>query len=303
MDRNNPFFRQVELLISVLPFVAKQACFALKGGTAINLFVRNLPRLSIDIDLAYIEIQDRYTSLKLIDNALREMAKDVETKLGMKARPVSQSGTDKIVKLNIAQGTTTVKIEVSPVMRGSVFDSELNAVSEKVQDLFGFVEMQLLNFDDLYAGKLCAALDRQHPRDLFDVKLLLENEGISKQLIKAFLVYLICQGRPIVETLDPNLIELSEYFKAEFEGMVFEDVALADLEGARSQLIEKIKMSLSPDDKQFLMSVKRGDPDWDLLELPHVQKLPAVKWKLHNISQMGKKKHGQAIEKLEKILS
>ena len=216
--------------------------------------------------------------------------------------PVLQSGTDKIVKLNITQGTTAIKIEVSPVMRGSVFDSELVAVSQKVQDVFGFAEMTLLNFYDLFAGKLCAALDRQHPRDLFDVKLLLENEGITKQLNKAFLVYLICQGRPIVEILDPNLIELHDYFKTEFEGMVFEVVSLADLEEARSQLIDKIKQNLSLEDKQFLISVKRGEPDWDLLELPHVQELPAVKWKLHNVLRMGKKEHNQSIEKLEALL-
>ncbi len=50
---NNPFTEQVRLLVALLPRVAKQECFALKGGTAINMFLRDMPRLSVDIDLAY----------------------------------------------------------------------------------------------------------------------------------------------------------------------------------------------------------------------------------------------------------
>jgi len=53
---------QVELLLRVLPYVAKEKVFALKGGTAINLFVRDLPRLSVDIDLTYLPFEDRATA-------------------------------------------------------------------------------------------------------------------------------------------------------------------------------------------------------------------------------------------------
>ena len=49
--------RQVQLLIRVLPSIAEEACFALKGGTAINLFVRDMPRLSVDIDLTYLPVR------------------------------------------------------------------------------------------------------------------------------------------------------------------------------------------------------------------------------------------------------
>ena len=52
---DNPYFAQIRLLVAVLPIVARERCFALKGGTAINLFVRDLPRLSVDIDLAGLE--------------------------------------------------------------------------------------------------------------------------------------------------------------------------------------------------------------------------------------------------------
>ncbi len=74
MDRNSPYFKQAELLVRVLHNIARETCFALKGGTAINLFVRNLPRLSVDIDLVYLPIEDRTTSLTGIDSALNRIA-------------------------------------------------------------------------------------------------------------------------------------------------------------------------------------------------------------------------------------
>lgn len=70
MDRDSLFYRQVALLVRVLPWVATEKCLALKGGTAINLFVRDMPRLSVDIDLAYLPIEPREASLQHISAAL-----------------------------------------------------------------------------------------------------------------------------------------------------------------------------------------------------------------------------------------
>jgi hypothetical protein len=52
------YFRQAELLLRVLPLVDREAVFALKGGTAINFFVRDLPRVPVDIDLVYPRLQN-----------------------------------------------------------------------------------------------------------------------------------------------------------------------------------------------------------------------------------------------------
>ena len=70
MTASTPYIEQVRLLVAVLPSVAKQKCFALKGGTATNLFVRNLPRLSVDIDLAYLPVEDRDASLAAIESGV-----------------------------------------------------------------------------------------------------------------------------------------------------------------------------------------------------------------------------------------
>ncbi len=82
------YFQQVRLLIEVLPLIAREADFALKGGTAINLFVRDLPRLSVDIDLTYLPIADREEPLAAIGETVRKLA---ETRV-LGIRGTAQSG-------------------------------------------------------------------------------------------------------------------------------------------------------------------------------------------------------------------
>ncbi len=188
MDRNSEYYKQVQLLINVLPLVANEKCFALKGGTAINLFVRDFPRLSVDIDLVYLPMDDRDTALANITAALNRIADSILVAIpGTQIQKSFESRADAL-RLIVKQGDVQIKIELSPVLRGSVFPEEMREVSEKVEEQFGYVEMKMLSIPDLYAGKLCAALDRQHPRDLFDVKFLLENEGLTDDLKKTFLV-------------------------------------------------------------------------------------------------------------------
>ncbi len=171
MDTNNIYYKQVQLLMSVLPTVAKQTCFALKGGTAINLFVRDLPRLSVDIDLTYIEKGNRDESLSKIKQAMQ----DIQTDLQKRGFTVSESQKNGVLtRILVSNKETQIKIETTPVMRQTVHLPTMQTVTPYVEDQFGFAEINMLDFNDLYAGKLCAALDRQHPRDLYDVKLLLE---------------------------------------------------------------------------------------------------------------------------------
>lgn len=174
-------------------------------------------------------------------------------------------GTNTIYKQYIALDHATIKIEVTPVLRGSVFESEMRTVTKQVEEQFGFAEMLLLSFEDLYAGKICAALDRQHPRDLFDIKLLIETEGVSDKLKTALLVYLVEHNRPIAELLEPNLIDMSGAYQAEFEGMVLGNVNLTELEQNRLDLIVLIKQCLTDEDKNFLLSVKNANQNGSIL--------------------------------------
>lgn len=302
MDPNNPYFKQVQLLVQVLPVVAKQACFALKGGTAINLFQRALPRLSVDIDLVFLPVADRFTSLKQIEVALLAIQAELR-KQGFTVATSVMKESNTVIKLLVANATSRIKVEVNPVMRGTVHAPVLMRIHQVVEQQFGFAEILQVDFKDLYAGKLCAALDRQHPRDLFDVKTLIENEGIDAALKDTFLAYLVSHDRPIAELLAPNWKPIEEIFEKEFDGMAIEPVKIAELHQAREEMLARIKSLLTNDDKRLLQDLKQGNPDWTKFAYPHVQELPAVKWKLLNIARMNETARQQALERLAAALN
>lgn len=278
---------QVQLLVRVLPFVAAEDCFALKGGTAINLFVRDLPRLSVDIDLAYLPVADRAASLAAIEAALLRIKTAIEG--GIPGATVSTSRTqpeNKIVKLVVAIPGAQIKIEVTPVLRGSVFPAVLMAVTDSVQTAFGFAEIQVLSFADLYAGKLVATLDRQHPRDLFDARDLLRKEGIDDALRRAFLVYLISHKRPVAEILACRPKAIADEFENNFVGMTNEEVTLGELEATRDDLVKTLVRDMPEAHRKLLLSVETGAPDWTLVPIDGIATLPAVMWRLQNINSL-----------------
>ena len=303
MERNNPYFNQVKLLVQVLPYIKKYDCFALKGGTAINFFLRELPRLSVDIDLVYVPLDEREKALSNIDNALRNIIEDLERAIS--ALSISKTylhNTNKLIKFIIHLNNANVKVEVSPVLRGTVSGIIEKDVSRKVQEMFGFASANLSSFEDIYAGKICAALDRQHPRDLFDVKILLDCEGITEKLFGVFIVYLISCNRPIAELLESSTLDLADAYRLDFEGMSSLSVSLEYLLKTRERLKFEINERLNDRYKEFLMSFKYGNPKWDLLNLPNVENFPAIKWKQYNLDKMSKVKRETAIRKLEKVL-
>ena len=158
--------------------------------------------------------------------------------------------------------------------------------SDAVTDRFGFVEMKVLAFEDLYGGKLHAALDRQHPRDLFDVKLLYENEGITDELFRAFMVYVASSSRPIHELLAPNTEFNDALFNEEFVGMTRETVTRDSLIKTRVRLHADIRERLAGDVAAFLLSLHDAEPDFDMIGVPHASLLPAVRWKLLNLRRL-----------------
>ncbi len=300
----NTYFRQAHLMLQLLPLVMKHDHFALKGGTAINFFVRNLPRLSIDIDLAYIPVEDRKESIRNISNSLKDISISAKKVIGnVRIVPKVLSELNLWQGIVIEQEGIMVKIEPNLIIRGTVFPCEMRDISEEAADLFEmFVSINTLSFADLFGGKICAALDRQHPRDLFDIKLLFENEGLSEDIRKAFLIYLISHNRPIHELLDPGFVDFKDIFESEFAGLTRMMVKYEELVETRQILISKIRNDLTDDEKRFLISIKKREPDWDLLGLKGVENLPAVRWKLINLNKMPAKKHLQALSKLGKIL-
>ena len=298
----SPFLEQAALMLRVLPHVAAEGCFALKGGTAINFFVRDLPRLSVDIDLAYLPIEPRDESLTKIGQALdRIKAGILKVVAGVTVRTGRYEG--KTSKLFVRGADGEVKIEPNLVIRGAAHPTRERDLCAAAQARFEVaVRLRTLSDADLYGGKLCAALDRQHPRDLFDVKVLLDDEGITPEIRKSFLVYLISHDRPIHEVIDPTRKDVQAAFAADFQGMTAAPVEYQALLDVREDLIGRIHADLTADEKGFLVSVKEGKPRWPLLGLDGVDRMPAVQWKLKNIAKMDRAKHEEQLDKLKKKL-
>lgn len=303
--KNSPYFEQALLMLRVIPHVTAETCFALKGGTAINLFVRDMPRLSVDIDLAYLPAEEpRETALQKMSSALVRIAAAIKKAIpGAKVQEARAREPGRIAKLVVAAGRTRIKIEPNEVIRGAVFAAEERDLTPRAEELFELaVTARTLSVADLYGGKLCAALDRQHPRDLFDVKVLLENEGITDEIRKAFVVYLASHDRPINELLDPIRKDVRRIYESEFAGMTAAEVKYEELAAAREALIGTLMKALTDAEKAFLISLKEGRPKWKAIGIEHIEKLPAIQWKLTNIQKMEANKRAESLEKLKSKL-
>lgn len=245
--KDSTFLPEVRLLLSVLPFIVEERQFALKGGTAINLFFRNMPRLSVDIDLTYLPVEGREKSLKSIADALSRIKKRIENFIpGTTVKNVVPKGVGSASGLNISTNEAQIKIEVNIVIRGTLFPPiEMRLCERAREDFSTDVQMEVLSKPDLFGGKLCAALDRQHPRDLFDVKLLLDEDDLNAEVRKGFVVYLACHDRPMNELLNPTWKNLETTFNDDFQGMTYDEVKLSDLLSARDKMLSKIRDGLT----------------------------------------------------------
>lgn len=304
MPTDERYVRQVGLLVRALPLVAEEKCFALKSGTAINLFVRNLPRLSVDIDLAYLPIEDGRSSLNGIEAALRRIGGRVQAAIpSARVNDVMLRTEGTVNRLFVRDRSVQVKIEVTPVLRGCVYEPEERIVSAAVEERFGFAAMQVLSFSDLYAGKLVAGLDRQHPRDLFDIAGLLSSEGIDEPLRTAFVVYLISHGRPIAELLAPARRELDDEFARGFAGIVETPVTVEDLLRTREDMVAEVVGGMPDEHRAFLATFESDDPDWSLLGAPHARTLPAVRWRMMNVARLDAARRAAEVKRLERALA
>lgn len=298
---------QVDLLLQVLPHTMKEDSFALKGGTAINLFVRDMPRLSVDIDLTWLPFDDRTTALADIADALRHVKERVEKNVELsKVKLVPQSDGQE-TKLHIQTQAVQIKIEVNTLIRGSLFPTVRMRVADVAETEFGrSASANVISHAELFGGKICAALDRQHPRDLFDVYHMLENEGLTDEVRMGFIALLLSGNRPIHEMIRPNFQDQEKVFETQFAGMTFSPFNYADYEATREQLVQEINKNWTDNDRAFLLSFKRGVPDWSLFPFENLSLMPAVKWKLLNIQKLIKQnpdKHAAQLKALEERLA
>jgi hypothetical protein len=295
---------RVRLLVEVLPVLAQEPRFALKGGTAINLFEHDLPRLSVDIDLAWLPVHEYAEDAKLIAEALGRLADTLRARpLQLQVQLSAGEGAG-VTRLVASRGRARVQIETTPVMRGTVHPVRNMVVRPRVEEAFGFASAQVLDFADLYAGKLAAALSRQHPRDLFDIGLLLEDERAGQVLWHTFLVYLTCSPKPAWEMLAPRVpADFAVTYEAHFKGMTAESIEAEVLLDIHERLLARVAGWLDEPSCAFLRSIEDQQPDFDLIELPHAVELPAVRRKLHNLAQRTDAKRAADRSLLEETLA
>jgi predicted nucleotidyltransferase component of viral defense system len=297
----NPIYRQIaRMMAQVARLVFVDDTFALKGGTAINLFVRDMPRLSVDLDLVFPDhTLPRDQALARINATIRGAAERLVRRGFQVHVPEAEAGE---AKLLVRRDRIEVKVEVNFVMRGTVGPVRRASLSAAARNqLLADVELPMVSLQDLYGGKLCAALDRQHPRDLFDVMRLYEHEGITSGIRRAFVVYLVSGNRPIHELLFPQLRDIRHDFVHNFQGMTTDPVPLEALLATRERLVKQIQRELDDIERRFLLSLVHGEPEWSLLGIAHLENLPGVRWKLPNILQLREINAGRFAEQADAL--
>lgn len=293
---NDIYRRKVELLLRILPFVTDEECFAIHGGTAINLFVKNLYRLSVDIDVTYIPLEDRKSSLEHINDALMRIADRVKSRF----RDIRIIPRLDISKITCESRGCQVKIEVNQTKRGLVCgEAALLPLCEKAQDLFGMeVDARIVSIPQLYGGKISAALSRQHPRDLFDISQM----DFPVQDVKEGLVFcLLGSDRPIHESFAPNLIDQRDAMENQFAGMSEIQFTYEEFESTRDKLIRDVNSAMTEEDKKFLIGFEDLTIDWSDTVYSDFRDYPSVKWKIQNLQKLKKSNLKKLMTEADKL--
>lgn len=290
------YAQKVELLLRLMPIIMEEGVFAVHGGTAINLFIKDLPRYSVDIDLTYIPLADRNKSLDDINLHLKSISE--KAKKAFRGIHIIPNYTT--CKLLCEYRGKQVKIEVNQTKRGLIGGKAVQIpLSDKAQEEFGlYCEACIVPLTQLYGGKIAAALSRQHPRDLFDVKHM----DIPLSDCREGLIFcLLGSDRPIHESFAPRLIDQREAMANQFEGMTEIPFTYEDFERTRNKLISDINVLMTETDKRFLVGFEQGKPEWEGYEFEYFKDFPSVKWKLVNLAKLAKQNPRKLTEEATKL--
>ena len=279
---DSSYLRQAELVVRCIPAIAAEPCFAIKGGTAINLFELDMPRLSVDIDLTFIPVTDRATAIVEINAALQR----IEKRLEARGIAVRTRGTDVSRKIACFANGAEIKIEPNFILRGVVYPVRILELSSKMSEIVGgSAEMQVLSFKELYGGKICAALDRQHPRDLFDMAQFYKSHSLE-EVRDGFLVLALGHNRPLHELLGPMIQEQREIFDQQFSGMSDEPFSYDAHRTTLERLTADVKGLFDDGDKRRLLDFVSLSGDENAWGIPHFDELPAIRWKRRNLESL-----------------
>lgn len=276
---NESYLKQVALVMRALPAIAEEPDLALKGGTAINLFELDLPRLSVDIDLTFLKIATREESVAAIDEALQRIAgrlKDLRFGVSVRGQETSR-------KLICSSNGATIKIEPNYILRGTVFPVRTMTTCSRIAEIAkSEAAMSVLSFAELYGGKVCAALDRQHPRDLFDMAQFYKMHTIDE--IKPGLIAMaLGHNRPLHELLNPILQNNRDVFDQQFVGMTDEPFSYDEHVETWKRLQADVLSALTDSDRRNMLDFVALSGSPDCFGMPSLHSLPAIVWKRRNL--------------------
>ena len=276
----------VRLLLATLPEIFAFPKFALKGGTALNLFLHDMPRLSVDIDVVFTDhLKPRTEALKEITAGLTAARQHLKSR-GIDSE-LTTAGQGEETKLFVKQNRLAVKVEVNHVFRGTLLPVSTMRLNKNARDLFTTeVSAPVLSSAEVYGSKIVAALDRQHPRDFFDVGQMFAEAGLTSAAVDCFTCYLAGHNRPVHEVLFSRDRDLRMVFQNEFQGMTREPASAEQLEHVRHRLRMELQEKLTAAHRRFLFSVLECEPEWNLIQLEHLKDMPAVRWKIQNLQKL-----------------
>jgi len=282
------------------------SCGKCPGYLIQSKFITSRDKLSVDIDLTYLPFDNRKIALTNIADSLEKIRERIRKSIpGATVNKHAVEGNE--VKLLVQSKKAQIRIEVNTITRGHLHPARLLQLNDTVQERFKkFAAIQVVSNASLFGEKICAALDRQHPRDLFDVHLLFQESGFNEEVKYGFIEALVSHMRTMYEVLKPHLLDQRSAFEKQFKGMSAISFTYEDFEATRERLVKDVNSSLSGKDRSFLLSFKRGNPDWDLFPISDLKKLPAVQWKLRNIQNLmssNPEKHIELVNKLELLLT
>ncbi len=285
---NEQYRKQVALLVETLPLIARESMFALKGGTAINLFYRDMPRLSVDIDLTYLGFENRAIAIKNIDAGLEAIGTHC-IKAGLSVTTQGQSGAAKLI---VSNQSASIKIEPNYTVRGYVQAPSLMSVQASVEESFSWAEMLVGSPADVWGGKVCAALDRQHPRDLFDCEFLVASGRIDLNIVPGIVVMLLSHNKPFHELINPLIKDQRMVFQKEFAGMASPTYTYEDHQRIMDSLITRVQEAILPW-KELIIDFfdLKFEPENPLF--PNILRFPAIKWKVKNLEIVKEQDHAK----------
>lgn len=298
---NELYWNAVRLLLKSAPAVFDSGVFALKGGTAINLFVRDMPRLSVDLDLVYRDYRhSRTEAMANIGAELRRMESGLQG-IGLSCEPVPNSEGNE-TKIYVRDGRIRIKVEINHVFRGTFCPVEQSTLKPAAEEAFKLeLELPMLAAEELYGSKLVAAMDRQHPRDLFDVLGLFEAGGLNETIVECFVGYLAGHNRPVHEVLFASKSDIRDAYQNEFIGMTRTAVEMEELVEVRARLFRELPRALNEAHRGFLLSLVKAEPDWVLMPFPHLREMPAIRWKLQNLEKLRSSNPGKFQEQSDRL--